>query len=269
MCLIVLAHRTYPGFPLLLAANRDEFYSRPTAAAAEWADAPGVVAGRDLRSGGSWLGVTPDGRWAAVTNFRDSPESRRDGPSRGELVADFLRSGFAAELYLRRILPRIHLYNGFNLLVGDPGGVFWLSNRLARSPVDGREDLAYSRLAPASYGLSNDLLDTPWPKVTRAKQELAALLSRPDPPSHDHLLDLLLDRATDDDRDLPRRGVSVEVERALSSAFVALPDYGTRASTVLSIADSGQIIFCERRFGPSGIPEGEVRIELTMSTGSR
>src|SRR5688500_18782433 len=129
MCLILLAHEAHPRYRLVVAANRDELYARPTAPAGWWDDYPGVLGGRDLRGGGSWMGVTRDGRWAAVTNYRDPAGERKDAPSRGDLVGDFLRGSESPSEYLARLQPRAAAYNGFNLLVGEPGTVLWLSNR--------------------------------------------------------------------------------------------------------------------------------------------
>jgi uncharacterized protein with NRDE domain len=170
MCLILFAHGAGEDFPLVLAANRDEFYERPTAPAAFWTEAPHVLAGRDLQAGGSWLGVTRTGRWAALTNYRDPPTSRPGRPSRGMLVSDFLTGSATPEQYLAAVAADAERYDGFNLLVGDPSGVHYFGNRMA----DGGEP---SRLEPGVYGLSNHLLDTPWPKVARGRTRLKALLA--------------------------------------------------------------------------------------------
>jgi uncharacterized protein with NRDE domain len=239
MCLILLAIDTHPRYPLVIAANRDEFYARPTSAARWWEDAPEVLAGRDLRSGGSWMGVTRAGRWAAVTNYRDPSEFGRSAPSRGALVSDFLRGDLGPEAYLRRLLPRAEEFNGFNLLVGDLDEVWWLSNR-ATGPV---------RVEAGVHGLSNHLLDTPWPKVERGTRELTRILAGPDP-SPDTLLDLLLDRTLAADHQLPETGMDRDRERALSPAFILTPDYGTRASTALLLDRDGELRFQERSFLP-------------------
>ena len=238
MCLILFAHRAHPRYRLVVAANRDEFYARPTAPAAPWPDAPEVVAGRDLRGGGTWMGIARSGRWAALTNYRDPAEQDHPGPSRGHLVADFLRAAVEPARYLEELLPRAAEYAGFNLLVGDADGVLWFSNRAGTPPV---------LLTPGVYGVSNHLLDTPWPKVLRGKRELARLLAD-GAVEADPLLDLLLDRAYAADHELPATGVGRERERVLSASFIASPGYGTRASTALLVEHDGSALLAERTF---------------------
>lgn len=247
MCLILLAHRVFDGFPLVLAANRDEFFARPTAGAGYWADAPDILGGRDLAQGGTWLGISRDGRWGAVTNFRDGSPAPAGSRSRGELVARYLRSGYRAEDYLRQLNGSTRGYHGFNLLLADASGVHYFSNR-----ADGP-----SRLAPGIYGLSNHLLDTPWPKVMRGKRALAALAGAASAGCDGghlaaELFALLQDRAAAPDPDLPETGVSRDWERLLSPMFIAAPGYGTRASTVLLIDRAGAVQLHEREFGPDG-----------------
>jgi uncharacterized protein with NRDE domain len=254
MCLILLAIHTHPRYPLVIAANRDEFYARPTRSAHWWEDAPEVLAGRDLRSGGSWMGVTRAGRWAAVTNYRDPSEFGRTAPSRGALVSDFLRGDSGPEAYLRGLLPRAGEFNGFNLLVGDLDEIWWLSNRAA-GPV---------RVEAGVHGLSNHLLDTPWPKVQRGTRELARLLADPDP-APDALLDLLLDRTLAADHQLPETGVDRERERALSPAFILTPDYGTRASTAILLERDGELRFQERSFLPGTFRFREARFRFSTA----
>jgi uncharacterized protein with NRDE domain len=250
MCLVLLAHEAHPRYRLVVGANRDEFYARPTQPAGWWPDAPGVLAGRDLREGGSWMGVTREGRWAAVTNYRESPPQRAGAPSRGELVGDYLRGDESPGAYLARLRPRAQRYSGFNLLVGEPGTLHWTSNRSVE-PSPGRP------LSPGVYGLSNHLLDTPWPKVERGKRALQALLRSPDlEPAP--LLDLLLDRTFAADHDLPDTGVGLDLERALSSMFIVSPDYGTRSSTALLIDHDGHGLLVERGYHP-GSAEWEER----------
>jgi uncharacterized protein with NRDE domain len=250
MCLILLAHRAHPAYPLVLASNRDELYARPAAPAAVWPDAPRVLAGRDLRGGGTWMGVTRDGRWAALTNHRDPRAERAGAPSRGELVSDYLRGSLPPAEYLARLRPRAPEYNGFNLLLGDAGSALWFSNRAGH---------AGEPLRPGVHGLSNALLDTPWPKVRRGRRELARLLDDSGEPDPDHLLDVLLDRAYAADHLLPDTGVGMEWERALSASFIATPDYGTRASTALLIDHEGGILLVERTFAPGSTGWSEVR----------
>lgn len=242
MCLIVFAFEARADLPLVIAANRDEAYARPTAAAAPWADAPHVIGGRDLRAGGSWLGITRRGRWAAVTNFRDGPSEGRPGRSRGHLVADFLTGDVAPAAYLRGLLPHAHEYNGFNLLVGDREAVRWYSNRADDHPLLDRD------LPPGVYGLSNHLLDTPWPKVEKGRADLARALDAGADP--DAVLEGLLDRTLADDAELPNTGVPLDLERALSARFITGTDYGTRSSTVVRVAADGTAVLVERSFLP-------------------
>jgi uncharacterized protein with NRDE domain len=252
MCLIVFAWEASPKARLALAANRDEFFARRTAPAAWWADAPDVLAGRDLEAGGTWLGVARSGRFAALTNFRDASAPKRDGaPSRGALAADFLRGDAAAADYVAAVQPRAGRYHGFNLVVSD-GAELWSFSNVEGGPV---------RLGPGVRGLSNHLLETPWPKVTAARARLEAALGAADgaPELERRLLDLLADRTTAPDGALPSTGLPLDWERALSAAFVELPGYGTRTSTVLIMGTDGWIRFVERTFGEGGAPLGEVR----------
>jgi uncharacterized protein with NRDE domain len=237
MCLILFAWKIHENFPLVLAANRDEFYERPSAPAAFWEDAPDLLAGRDLREGGTWLGITRKGRLAALTNYRDPASLKIGAPSRGRLVGDYLRGRENPEGYLRRIAPDADRFNGFNLLVGDPGDLFCFSNRGVRE-----------RLDPGIYGLSNRLLDTPWPKVERGKTALMDLLAEKQGPSPETLFALLTDRTRPPDNRLPDTGVGLAWERILSPLFIESPVYGTRSSTVLLIDRRGGVTFAERVF---------------------
>ncbi|MGQ0579896.1 MAG: NRDE family protein [Betaproteobacteria bacterium] len=239
MCLILIAHRAIPGHALVLATNRDEFFARPTEPAHFWTDAPHVLAGRDLEKGGTWMGVTRDGRWAAVTNYRDGSRPEPGSRSRGELVARYLLAGSSAVSYAATVAGAADDYHGFNLLVGDSNGVHYVSNRGARPRV----------LEPGIYGLSNHLLDTPWPKVERGKSEMQTVLGdNPENPT-EPLLALLADRRPAADELLPETGVSRDWEKLLSCAFIRAPGYGTRASSVLLIEHGGEASLRERSFG--------------------
>ncbi|HEX8274128.1 MAG TPA: NRDE family protein [Longimicrobiaceae bacterium] len=239
MCLILLAHEAHPRYRLVVAANRDEAYARPTAPAAWWADAPGVLAGRDLLGGGTWMGISRGGRFAAVTNFRETAAPPPDAPTRGRLVGDFLRGAEAPDAYLRALAARAGEYAGFNLLVGDGGGLRWFSNRGG----------AAQAVEPGIHGLSNALLDTPWPKVDRGRDGLAAALLRDDV-DPEALFRVLRDAEPAPDEHLPDTGVGLERERVLSSPFIRSPEYGTRASTVLLVGRDGQVRFVERTVTP-------------------
>jgi uncharacterized protein with NRDE domain len=238
MCLIVFAWHAHPDFPLILGANRDEFLDRPTRPAAFWAEQPDLLAGRDLRNGGTWLGITRAGRIAAVTNFRQGTAPRTDLRSRGLLTTEFLAGDRSPEVHLAAVAAERGAYDGFNLLAGDRQELRYLSNRGG----DPRP------IARGVHGLSNALLDTPWPKVERAKSALALLLGRDRDALVGGVLALLPDRMRPADHELPNTGVSLEWERCLSPAFIASPDYGTRCSTVLLIDRDGKVTFCERNF---------------------
>ena len=246
MCLIVFAWRPGTARPLIVAANRDEFHARPTQALAAWEDAPGVYAGRDLEAGGTWLGVGPQGRFAALTNIRD-PRQALGPRSRGELVAAFLQGELGVEAYLDLVASRSGQYSGFNLLVGDAGQLGYLHAR----------DAAPRLLEPGVYGLSNAGLDTPWPKLVKARSGLEKLLESAEP---EQLLSLLADGEPAADSELPETGVGLATERLLSSVFIASQNYGTRASTVLIVDDRGRRRMVERSVGPFGGHLGEVEV---------
>ena len=248
MCLILFAHKAHSQYPLILAANRDEAYTRPSAPAAYWHDHPDVYGGRDLDRGGSWLGVTRSGRIAAVTNFRDANAVKTSTLSRGELVSGFLTSHDDAATYLERVAARANQYNGFILIAGDLDALYWYSNRGA----------GVERIAPGVHGLSNHLLDTPWPKITRSRQALEGRLQAGEDELTAALFDVLADRSEAPDHELPDTGVGLQRERELSAIFISGTRYGTRASTVVLVDREGAARFIERSFGPGGKALGEV-----------
>jgi uncharacterized protein with NRDE domain len=251
MCLILIAYRAHPHFPLVVGANRDEFYARPTAPADFWQDAPGILAGRDLQASGTWLGITRSLRFAAVTNFRDMRSAETRQRSRGELTSEFLRSDVPARQYLEGVSRRASEYNGFNLFVADATGLFYFSNR----------DGEVRQLGPGTYGLSNHLLDTPWPKVTELKPRFSAAIRVPLDP--DAIRGILADRGVAPDANLPDTGVGLERERMLSAAFVVSDVYGTRSTTALSVGNDHVVRFKEWSFGPRGEPLGERTFAFT------
>jgi len=240
MCIILFAHQAHANYPLILAANRDEFYARPTAHAGWWADAPAVLGGRDLLHGGTWLGVTREGRIAAVTNYRDPRSVKPDALSRGALVSDFLRGQEAPETYLAQLSSQADGYNGFNLLAGDACSLHYYSNR-------DRDPRAF---APDLHGISNHLLDTAWPKVEQGKRSLARLIKNNEQIEPEALFEILADAARAPDDALPETGVGLEVERMLSPVFITSPAYGTRSSTVVLVDADKRVTFVERRFTP-------------------
>lgn len=261
MCLILLAYRAHPGHPLVVAANRDEFHERPAAPAHWWPDAPGLLAGRDLRGGGTWLGVTRGGRFAAVTNYREPAAWRADACSRGELVRGFLEDSAGAARYLRRLAPRAGEYNGFSLLLGDARELWFYSNRGG----------APRRLGPGLYGLSNELLDTPWPKVERGRRRMQRAL-RAARLSTAPLLAMLGDTEPAADADLPDTGIGRDRERALSPMFIRMPGYGTRCSTALVFDADGRVELEERSFDAAGAQRATVResfrVEAAAAAGA-
>ena len=238
MCLIVFAWKLVPGMPLFAAANRDEFYERPARAAGWWDDHPQIYAGRDLRGGGTWIGITRDGRFAMVTNIRAPGEQHADAPSRGALVADFLRGTLSPERYVAEVADHATRYNGFNLLVGDREQLVWYSNGRVDDARNGKP------LAPGIYGVSNGTLDAPWPKVVRSKAQFASLLCQGAP--HDAYFEMLADTTRAPDCRLPKTGVDIEWERILSAACIESPHYGTRASTLVQVFDEGVPVLNER-----------------------
>lgn len=236
MCLILVAWQAHPDYPLVVAANRDEFFKRRTASADFWADSPKVLAGRDLEAGGTWMGITRGGRFAALTNFRDPASHQPDAPSRGRLVADFLTGSDSIDSYLAAMQPGD--YNGFNLLLGDGVRLVAFSN----------VSMQRHELTAGVYGLSNHLLDTPWPKVGAGKTALhAALAALPD---ERPLWNLLRDDTIHPDAELPATGVPLDWERLLSAAFIRSPDYGTRCSTVVKVGADGTATFDEQNWLP-------------------
>ncbi len=256
MCLIVLAWRTHPGYRLIVAANRDEYFGRPAAPAGFWDDHPSVLAGRDLEAGGTWLGITLDGRFAALTNYRNPADKKTGAPSRGALVSEFLTGKMTPLEYLQGVERRAVKYNGFSLLVGHTTSLYFLSNRGGH----------VTRVDPGIHGLSNHLLDTPWPKVEKSKAKLAKQLEKPfDAAEAFRLLD---DTERAPSTTLPSTGVSLELEERLSAIrILAVGGYGTRCSTVLSLGEGGKIEFHERSYREDGGESGRVGYRLTVEQG--
>ncbi len=247
MCLILLAWQAHPDYPLVVAANRDEFFVRPAAPAAFWREAPQVLAGRDLEAGGTWLGASREQRFAALTNYREGGKQRVDARSRGALVADFLSGKTSPVAYLAQVAATAADYNGFNLFVADGEDLGYYSNR-----GDGQ----VRWLKPGFYGLSNHLIDTPWPKLASAKASFAEALSGL--PAATPFFELLADQEIVPDSHLPETGVPIAWERVLSAVFVRSESYGTRASTLLTRRRDGQTTLIERSFDANAQAIGEV-----------
>ncbi len=256
MCLILLAIKSHPAYKLVIAANRDEYYDRPTAPAAFWKNSPGIIGGRDLSAGGTWLGITTKGRIAAITNYRDPASNKDHAPSRGNLVREFLMGQDSPVHYLSELRRTGGEYNGFNIIVGQKDDLYWYSNRSEET----------QNMMKGIYGLSNCLLNTPWPKVSRAKQAMARLLSNRKRPSQEALFHILLDRSIPDDDELPDTGVGPEWERILSPIFITSPIYGTRSSTLLLIDLQDRVTFIERTFDSDPDHPTTVRYEFQIES---
>ena len=250
MCLLIIAIGRSAEYPLILAGNRDEFHARPTAAADWWDDQPDIVGGRDLEAGGSWLALHRDGRFATVTNHRDAERPQAGLPSRGHLVSGFLESKLAPRDYLESI--DASAYAGFNLIVGDGVDIAYLSNR----------DGGLRELEPGVYGLSNSVLDAPWDKVERSKQGLESLLER-NAVFERTLLELLADRNPGHADEAESTRLGEAAAKAITAPFIALPEYGTRCSTVVTMDNKSRWRLLERRFGADGDACGESRFSFS------
>lgn len=254
MCLLVLAWNTHPRYRLVVAANRDEYHDRPTAALGRWPAPDDILAGRDLRAGGTWLGIDRRRRFGIVTNFRDLVRAPPEAPSRGELIPGYLGGAAGPGDYLTALESKAPEYGGFNLLLADGDSLWYASNRGA----------PFARaLSPGVHGLSNERLDTPWPKLRRVRRGFEDWLRRGGGAQDGELFDLLADRTPAADNDgLPSTGVSLEWERILSSPFVLNERYGTRSSTIVAIEPTGACYLAERRFDPNGNPIGDTEYRL-------
>ena len=284
MCLLVLAWRAHPRYRLVLAANRDEYHERLAEPLSKWPSPPGILAGRDVRAGGTWLGLDPARRFGVVTNFRELQRPRRSAPSRGRLIPDYLAEPQTPERYLARLETDAPGYSGFNLVVGDLEQIWYASNRMDRFA---------QALPPGVHGLSNEFLDSPWPKLQRVRGAFESWLASetPSAPTDNtaikatgapaspalaacdsaesattsatvaSLFAMLADR-TPAPEGSPGTGLPPDWERTLSSPFVIHPTYGTRCSTVLLIEPSGATVMAERRFAANGEPSGDTEIRL-------
>jgi uncharacterized protein with NRDE domain len=254
MCLILVAYRASPDYPLVIAANRDEAYARPALPLERWSDCPRVYGGRDLQAGGAWLALSLDGRYAALTNFRQGGSRDPALRTRGELVASYVSGNAAPSDYLAGAQQHAAEYNGFSMLAGDVRDLYFYSNR--GNGIRG--------VTPGVHGLSNHLLDEPWPKVINGIASLESWLSLEVEPLAGRLYDYLADRTVAPDHLLPATGVDAQRERELSAAFIAAEHYGTRASSVVIVRADGQVYFGERAFGPYGAALYSKELRLTM-----
>ena len=235
MCILNISFKAHSKYKMIIAANRDEFYSRPTAKASFWENHPGLLAGKDLQAGGTWLGITKTGKFSAITNYRSTAKYKKDAPSRGKLVIDFLAGRDHPKDYAVKLIKNGRLYNGFNLLFSNQSLLYYFSNQT--------QELAI--LSPGVYGLSNHLLNTPWPKVEKSRLLFTKALMNKNVSDSD-LFEILLDTSKPSDELLPDTGVGLEVERALSPVFVTTSFYGTVSSTVIFISNKDEVRFIEK-----------------------
>jgi len=252
MCLILFAYQQHPDYPLVVIANRDEYYARPTRSAHWWDDEPDILAGRDLTAGGTWMGVNRSGRFAAVTNVREPGGMSPGELSRGELTRNFLSSNDSAQDFLHRLQPDIQSYSGFNLLLGDSSGLWFNSNRTG----------GISKNEAGIYGISNGRFDEAWPKLESGKQLLAEALNQTT--DGGELLKILTDNNQASDDQLPDTGIGLEFERLLSSRFIHSPGYGTRASTLVRFSHNDRVEFIEKNFDVNGSMENPVNEQFSI-----
>ena len=251
MCLILFAYRVHEEYPLIVAANRDEFYRRPTAPAHFWEDHPEILAGRDLEKMGTWMGVTTSGRFAALTNYRNPNETTEGKRSRGELVADALKYKGNIEEYMQHLAAYNYLYPGYNLLAGDGQDLYYYSNVGQKM----------EKLKPGIYGVSNQLLNSSWPKVEKGKAGLAQIIKEHNNRMTEKLFALLQNADPAPDEALPSTGVTLEWERLLSPLFIESEHYGTRSSTVMFMTGT-KLQYIERVYKKNGENNQQYTIEL-------
>lgn len=237
MCLIVFANSVLEDYKLIFAANRDEFYNRPSEQAEFWTEYPDLLAGKDLQAGGTWMGITRQGRFAAITNFRDLKNHRNGALSRGNLTLDFLVSDVTPEEYYYKLKSTLADYNGFNLLLGTVDELYYFSNKTDN----------LQKLLPGIHGISNAILDTPWPKVEKSKRQLKHLIEQKNIHPWE-ILNLLDDTSLAKDEELPDTGVGLELERMLSPIFIKSDKYGTRSSTIVTVDKQNNLRFVEKTY---------------------
>lgn len=255
MCLLLIAWKTHPRYRLVLAGNRDEFHDRAATPLNWWTDDARILGGRDVKAGGTWLGVARSGRFGVVTNYRDLQAPVEGAPSRGNLIPRFLTGATSPKEFLDDLRGAAMRYSGFNLLVGGSRALYYFSNRGPKEPT---------ALAPGIYGLSNHLLNTPWPKLTRTRGKFTKLLEEPEV-IPENLFATLADREQAPADDLPSTGLPNDWERVVSSPFIVNERYGTRCSSVLLVERNGRTTLHERRFDASAVQSGTTRFEFTST----
>lgn len=243
MCLIAFAYHMHPEYNLVLIANRDEFYKRPTRAAQFWSNegTPELLAGKDLQGGGTWMGITKSGKWGALTNYRDPSWKRENPPTRGNIVLDYLQNEHSPEIFVHHLRKTAQQFEGFNVLAGDSNSLFHYSNANDKiTPVE-----------PGIHGVSNAVLDTPWPKLEYAKNQLEQCVTQNNI-TPESLFQILKNEQHAADDDLPKTGIPYEWEKAISPVFIQTENYGTRSSSLLYVKRNGSVRFLERRYSTDG-----------------
>ena len=254
MCLIFFSYKTHPKYPFILAANRDEFYKRPTAPLHRWDTEPPIIAGKDEEAGGTWLGLTPDGRIGFLTNYRKISENKQNAPSRGQLVTDILLSDEQPRKIMYELQKKSDKYNGFNLIGGYANNLFYTSNRLS----------GVHKIEAGIHGISNALLNTSWPKTDRAKQRFDRLLQAIEP-DESEIFSMLRDEKRFSSDQLPDTGLPEEMEKAVSPIFIQTPDYGTRCSTLVKIDRENYATIVEITYkNATDKVKNSVRMELQL-----
>lgn len=253
MCLIIFAYKTIPGYELIFASNRDEFYNRPTEQAKFWEEDCNILAGKDLKQGGTWMGISKTGKFAALTNFRDKSLDKKNPKSRGFLVKDFIAGTGTSENYKSALKDELENYSGFNLLTYDRSNFIYINNK----------NCEVEKLSPGFYGLSNGLLDENWFKVEKSKTAFQKIVNV-NPEDQRAVFNLLKDNEKAPDQRLPDTGIGKLIEKQVSSIFIKTPIYGTRCSTFLSIRDNGEVRFVEETHYPKNLEKPIVDFNFSL-----
>lgn len=249
MCLILFSYKTHKKYKLILAANRDEFYARPTLPMQWWKNREGILAGIDEKKQGTWMGIHKNGRFAALTNYRQLPITQKYESSRGFLVSEYLGSEITRKNYMVYLKDHVDDYDGYNLIFGDMNQLSYFCNKGAVN----------KELKPGLYGLSNHLLDTEWPKVVGSKDRMKSIIDS-DEIDANSLFKMMKNGDLADDSALPDTGIGLEYERMLSAAFIESPEYGTRCTTVLMVDWENNVTFEERSY----VPKADNKFQFTI-----